>query len=324
MTNAVRLALTALGAAATSAPEWILLLPAGDITTRDGRVLRNVSPDTILASFAADQRDIPLDYEHATEVRAPEGLSAPAVGWIGELKVEAGEILGKVAWTDDGRAAVESRAYRYISPVVHLEPGSRAVLRISSVALTNDPALYIKSLNRREAPETQEEAEMLKAIAKALNLPETATEAEILSAIAVQHTEKEALKAKADKPDATMYVLRTEHDTLIATCSQLRAENKTLKDADTEKEVVALVDGAISAGKVIPAIRDSELELCRALGATKYQERLSKLTPTLTPGESDTTRKEPGKNAGKLDDAQKEMCRRLGLKEEDFLKNVDA
>lgn len=324
MTTAIRLALTALGAAATSAPEWILLLPAGDITTRDGRVLRNVSPDTILASFAADQRDIPLDYEHATEVRAPEGLSAPAVGWINELKVEAGEVFGKVDWTAAGREAVESRAYRYISPVVHLEPEARTVLRISSVALTNDPALYIKSLNRRDAPETQEETSMLKAIAKALNLAETATEAEILSAIAVQYSEKEQLSAKVAKPDPAVYVLRTEHDTLITTCAQLRAEVKTLKDADTEKEVVALVDAAISDGKVIPAIRDSELELCRALGATKYQERLSKLTPTLTPGESDTTRREPGKKSGQLDDAQKELCRRLGVSEEDFLKNVDA
>lgn len=323
MTIAIRLALTALGAT-LKAPEWILLLPAGDITTRDGRVLRNVSPDTILASFASDQRDIPIDYEHATEVRAPEGLSAPAVGWINELKVEGGEIFGKVDWTAAGRQDVESRAYRYISPVVHLAPEERTVLRISSVALTNDPALYIKSLlNRREAPETQKDTAMLKAIAKALNLAETATEAEILSAIAVQHSEKEQLSAKVAKPDPAMFVLRTEHDTLITTCAQLRAEVKTLKDADTEKEVVALVDGAISAGKVIPAIRDSELELCRAIGATKYQERLSKLTATLTPGE-DETRREPGKPTGKLDDAQKEMCRRLGVSEEDYLKNVDA
>ncbi|KQZ87206.1 hypothetical protein ASD64_07125 [Mesorhizobium sp. Root157] len=324
MKNAIRLALSAPGAASTAAPEWILLLPAGDITTRDGRLLRNVTPDTIIASFAGDQRDMPIDYEHATEVRAAQGLSAPAVGWINELKIEAGEVFGKVAWTDEGRAAVEGRSYRYISPVVHLEPGSRAVTRISSVALTNDPALYIKSLNRRDAPETQEETAMLKAIAKALNLAETATEAEILSAIAVQHSEKEQLRGKVDKPDAAKYVLRTEHDALITTCSQLRAEVKTLKDADTEKEITALVDGAISDGKVIPAIRESELELCRAVGADKYKERLSKLTAVLKPGEDDKTRVEPGKVAGKLDDAQKEMCRRLGLSEEEYLKDLPA
>lgn len=322
MKNAIRLALSAPGAASATAPEWILLLPAGEITTRDGRLLRNVDPDAILASFRHDQRDIPIDYEHATEVRAAQGLSAPAVGWIEELKVEAGEVFGRPAWTAEGRAAVEGRSYRYISPVVHLEPATKTVLRISSVALTNDPALYIKSLNRREAPETSEDTAMLKAIAKALKLPETATEAEILSAIAAQETEKEALSTR--KPDPSVYVLRTEHDALVVTCSQLRAENKELKDAEAEKEVVALVDGAISEGKVIPAIRESELELCRAVGTTRYKERLSKLSAVLTPGEDGRVRADPTKVAGKLDDAQKEMCRRLGISEEDYLKEIGA
>lgn len=320
MKKAIRLALSALGAAST-APEWILLLPAGDVTTRDGRQLRNVAPDLIIASFKADQRDIPLDYEHATEVRAPKGLSAPAVGWIKELKVEAGEIFGKVDWTDEGRAAVESKSYRYISPVVHLDAAERTVFRISSVALTNDPALYIKSLNRRDTPETHEETDMLKAIAKALNLAETATEAEILSAIAVQHSEKEALRSKADTPDAAKYILRSEYDTVVVSCSQLRAEIKGLKDDKLESEVTALVDDAISTGKVIPAVRETELELCRAIGADKYKERLSKLTAIVKPGEDTATRADPTQNAGKLDGAQKEMCRRLGISEEDFLKN---
>ncbi len=324
MKNAVRLALSAPASASASAPEWILLLPAGEIATRDGRVLRNLDPDAIVTSFRLDQRDMPIDYEHATEVRAAQGLSAPAVGWIEELKVEAGEVFGKVAWTTEGRAAVEGRAYRYISPVVHLEPATKTVLRISSVALTNDPALYIKSLNRRGAPETQEETAMLKAIAKALNLAETATEAEILSALAAQHSEKEQLRSQAEKPDAAKYVLRSEHDALIQTCTQLRAENRQLKDAEVEKEIVAQVDGAIGAGKVIPAIRESELELCRAVGVEKYKERLSKLAAVLTPGEDDKVRADPGKIAGKLDDAQKEMCRRLGLSEEDYLKELTA
>lgn len=320
MKNAIRLALSAAGA--PSAPEWILLLPAGDITARDGRAFNNHTPDRIIASFATDQRDIPVDYEHATEVRAPAGLDAPAVGWIKQVKIEAGEILGRVEWTEEGRRAVEGKSYRYISPVVHFDPASRSVMRISSVALTNDPALYIKSLNRREADQN-EDTSMLKAIAVALKLAETATEAEILAAINTQATEKEALRVKADgDPDPAKYVLRSEHDVLIATCSQLRSENKQLKDDQAEKGVVALVDDAISQGKVIPAIRDSELQLCRAIGAEAYKERLSKLGAIVNPGENETARKLATDKTGKLDDAQKEMCRRLGLKEEAYLKTL--
>lgn len=323
MKHALHFALSNTLSATGEAPEWILLVPAGEITTRDGRQFNNQTPDNILTSFTADQRDIPLDYEHATEVRAPQGLPAPAVGWITQLKVENGDVFGKVAWNPEGRTAVETRAYRYISPVVHLSMATRSVFRISSVSLTNDPALYIKSLNRRATPETNEDTLMLKAIAKALNLADTATEAEILSALSVQNSEKEQLRKSAETPDATKFVLRSEHDTLIERCTALTSENTQLKKDDAEKAVAALVDGAIAEGKVIPAIRDSEIALCRAVGADVYKERLSKLSAIMTPGETET-RKEPGKLNGKLDDAQKEMCRRLGVSEEDFLKDLPA
>ncbi|MBX8802503.1 hypothetical protein HBA92_17315 [Ochrobactrum sp. MR28] len=323
MKHALHFALSNTLSATGDAPEWILLVPAGEITTRDGRQFNNQTPDDILTSFAADQRDIPLDYEHATEVRAPQGLSAPAVGWITQLKIENGEVFGKVAWNPEGRTAVETRAYRYISPVVHLSMGTRSVFRISSVSLTNDPALYIKSLNRRDTPEFEGDLTMLKAIAKALNLAETATEAEILSALSVQHSEKEQLRRAAETPDATKYVLRSEHDTLIERCNTLTAENAQLKKDDAEKAVVALVDGAITEGKVIPAIRDSEIALCRAVGADAYKERLSKLSAIIKPGETET-RQEPGKVSGKLDDAQKEMCRSMGISEEEYLKDLPS
>lgn len=70
MKHALHFALSNTLSATGDAPEWILLVPAGEITTRDGRQFNNQTPDDILTSFAADQRDIPLDYEHATEVRA--------------------------------------------------------------------------------------------------------------------------------------------------------------------------------------------------------------------------------------------------------------
>ena len=62
-----------------TAPDWILLVPAGDIRTRDGRAFSNRKPELAVAAFLAERKDIPVDYEHATHLRAPKGQSAPAV-----------------------------------------------------------------------------------------------------------------------------------------------------------------------------------------------------------------------------------------------------
>ena len=52
-------------------PQRILLLPAGQIEGRDGRKWLNSEPEAVLESFSGLGRDLPVDIEHATEVRAP-------------------------------------------------------------------------------------------------------------------------------------------------------------------------------------------------------------------------------------------------------------
>ena len=56
-----------------NAPEWVQLLPAGpEIEGRDGRKWRLDDPGHVaLSSYDAD-RDLPIDYEHATEIKAPD------------------------------------------------------------------------------------------------------------------------------------------------------------------------------------------------------------------------------------------------------------
>ena len=305
---------------APTAPEWLLLVPAGDIVARDGRAFSNLTPDVIVTAFRADRKDMPVDYEHATHLRAPEGLSAPAVGWVKDVAVRDGALWGQVEWNREGREAVESKAYRYISPVVHPD-ASRNVVRISSVALTNDPALYLPALLRRDP--TEEENDMLKAIALALGLPETASEAEILSRLNSNKAEVELLTRKAEKPDPELFVARKDHDVVVELCAQQKTEIETLKKADTDRAVTAAVEGAIAGGKVIPAIKDSEIELCRAIGVAKYQERLSRMSPIVTPGEDPAARDAETGKSGALSGEELAMCRRLGLSEEAFRKTRD-
>ena len=303
-----------------TAPDWILLVPAGDIVARDGRAFSNRTPDAVVTAFRADRKDMPIDYEHATHLRAPEGLSAPAVAWVKDIEVREGALWGKVDWNRDGREAVEGKAYRYISPVVHPD-ASRNVVRISSVALTNDPALFLPALLRRDPTEKDQD---MKTIALALGLKEDATETEILSKINADKTSVELLTRKAEKPDPELFVARKDHDAVVELCSQQKTEIETLKTADVDRAVTSAVEGAIADGKVIPAVKESELELCRAIGVTKYQERLSRLSPIVKPGEDPTTRAaELGKGAA-FSREEVEVLRRMGISEEDAKKTRDG
>jgi phage I-like protein len=137
-----------------AAPEWVMLLPPGrEIAARDGRAWVNDRPQAILAAFDKRAMPLPLDWEHATELRATQGEPAPAAGWIDRLEVRTGGALwGHVDWTPRGRAAVVSREYRFLSPVFLFERASMRILELTSAALTNRPALHLKAIARAQAP----------------------------------------------------------------------------------------------------------------------------------------------------------------------------
>ena len=67
--------------AVSGAPEWIQLVPAGDkIEALDGRTFGNSEPQSIVDAFNDDPRDVAVDWEHASEIKAPNGDQAPAAG----------------------------------------------------------------------------------------------------------------------------------------------------------------------------------------------------------------------------------------------------
>lgn len=125
------------------APEWIELIPAGRFSAVDGRgPFENSDPDAIVAASVArmPQVGLVLDYDHSTDLAAPEGRPAPAAGWLKQFRVERGAIFARIEWTADAAEAVKAKKYRYISPVFeHSKDGK--VERILRAALTNNPAL---------------------------------------------------------------------------------------------------------------------------------------------------------------------------------------
>ncbi|MFN7003759.1 MAG: phage protease [Roseinatronobacter sp.] len=171
-------------------PEWIHLLPAGNlIQTGDARGPYHVASAqaVITASFAEDNR-LPIDENHSTDLAAPRGEPAPALGWIVEMQARDTGIWGRVEWNASGRRLVKGRAYRGISPVI-LHDKDKAVRSILRASLVNKPNLRgMTALHQQQ----DNEMDWMKFLAEMLGLPETATEDEV----------KTALKAKMGDGDA--------------------------------------------------------------------------------------------------------------------------
>lgn len=127
--------------AVSGAPDWIHLLPLGEIKAVDGRAWRNIDPQAVVNATRAIGRDLPIDYDHATDIGKTTGAPAPAAGWITAVEARADGIWGKASWTERGRAALAAREWRFISPVFLFDKATGVIRSILRAALTNDPAI---------------------------------------------------------------------------------------------------------------------------------------------------------------------------------------
>lgn len=122
-------------------PEWLHLLPAGEIKARDGRgpfYLRDAAP-IVASSITQAGGKLVLDENHSTDLAAPKGDPAPARGWIVELQSRADGVWGRVNWTQAALSRSIWKEYRGVSPViVHRKDGTiDAILRASLVNAPN-------------------------------------------------------------------------------------------------------------------------------------------------------------------------------------------
>lgn len=120
------------------APEWVHLLPVGEVRTVDGRgPYRVVDPAAVIAASMAGGK-LALDENHSTDLAAPRGGAAPARGWIAELQQRPDGVWGRVDWTAEAQRTGLHQAYRGVSPVIRhrLDGTVTSILRAS---LTNTP-----------------------------------------------------------------------------------------------------------------------------------------------------------------------------------------
>ncbi|OEU65812.1 MAG: hypothetical protein BA863_08975 [Desulfovibrio sp. S3730MH75] len=306
-----------------SAPEWIELLPSGDsVLGRDGRHWKH-NPQGLLNAFEMDPKPIPVDYEHATEVKGPNGDPAPAVGWIEGLEVrDGGSVWGRVDWTEEGRRAVEAKEYRFISPVFSYSKTTQQILQVCSVGLTNMPNLHLTALNRDETitheNNSEDNVDVVK-LCKSLGLAEDSTEEVVLNAIQALKDDIVKAKNKQELPDISKYVPRAEYDSMSGRAVNAEQKIKELTDAEGEVAINREVDAAVVAGKITPASKDYFLASCRAEGGLAAFREFVKGAPEIVSKAGDD-KKPAADGDGVLSDEERAACRLTNTSEEDFLK----
>ena len=337
-------------------PEYVELIPAGSrVVARDGREFSNEDPQGVIDAFADNNLDIVIDWEHATEVKAPFGEVAPAAGWIVELQNRDGAIWGRVEWTESGAASLISREYRFISPAFqHDEDG--VVLQIVSAGLTNRPALDLSELARQKGNKPMD-----KELLKLLGLPENATQEDVNKAIAERNTaqqkaeeekaaaeaaaqeaqtqveetqqqlaaateERDSLKtalaaAKKDVPNAELFVPRSDYEAALNSIKRLEEDSKARAERELDEKVNAAVDNALKEGKITPASRDYHIASCKQEGGLERFSKFIETAPVIVkPGEIIT---DPvPENAGDvtLSATDLAVCRQTGISPEEFKK----
>lgn len=306
-------------------PEWIELLPIGDIIGRDGRSWRLNDAQGLISAFLKDNKALPIDYEHSTEIKGINGEKAPAVGWIEELSIENNVIVGRVVWTDEGKKTVANREYRYVSPVFeHTKDGG--VVRLLSVGLTNMPNLHLKALN------TKNKGVNMKGICKALGLAENVSEAEIVACIQglqIKKAQNSQGKNQGDnqgqnhEQSLKSFVPRTEYDAMSQRA--LNAENSLQAQAaaENEKAINSEVESAIKSGKIAPASKDYFLSMCKKDNGLQEFKEFITTAPAII-GISGNAygldEKDIPKAGTGLSDVEKATCRALDISEADFIK----
>lgn len=330
------------GESVARAPEWIPLFPnKRKIEARDGRVWEMDDPDAVIAAFNDDTHaDLMVDWDHeGAEVGSlwSSVTRAPAAGWIKELRKKGKRgIEGRVEWTGQGRASVEGKEYRYISPYFQQtraeydEDGKLVALpkvqRILNAALVNMPALRMSALTRREQPPTQTaataEVTMDKAILAALGLPETGTAAQALAKI---------VELKVPTPvDPSAFVPKADYDTISAELATARtaltaAETAATEVADTAlaAEIETALDAAQTARKIAPESRGFWADFCKTDGGlAKFKTQMATTAPVIpvAPRSTPTLPTAGEVTAASLTPQERKVCRRLNLTHEQYAK----
>lgn len=261
-----------LPSAEAGGSDWIQLLPPGpQVHTADNRGPYMIDAAAIVA--AAEGQQLPIDENHAIDIKGPRGESTPAVGRIVEVEARAdGSIWGRAEWNSTGQHLMSERAYVGVSPVIrHTE--TKVITAILRASLTNKP-------NLRGMTALHMENDMsFAAVAKALGLADDATEEQILTKINARKADTGAVAlqsqlgqigvalgvAEGAAPEAVLAAAKAvgqadDKKAIVALQAELAdvtTRLNTISESGAKVRAEAFVDGAIKRGHVgVKPLRD--------------------------------------------------------------------
>ncbi|MCW7555889.1 phage protease [Endozoicomonas gorgoniicola] len=128
--------------------QWVKLIPAGEFQSlANGQMLNNDTPSTIVSNFKDSGWSIPVDLQHATILKAPNGEPAPAQAWIEELEDREGEVWGRMDWNKDGLKLARAERFNKLLPALQYDKNTGRIKGIRSVALIRSDELTSPALN---------------------------------------------------------------------------------------------------------------------------------------------------------------------------------
>jgi len=238
---------------------WVLLIPAGTFSGRDGRGPYHAGDKAKLERIAAMTRryaggtDILVDYEHQSRNSQENGKPAPAAGWVKEVQARDDGLYGRVEWTANAAAAIKGREYRYVSPVYFHKPDGD-ILALQSVALTNVPNLDMVEISAHsvfhfQPPKTEVP---MKRVLAALGLAEGTGEDDVLTAVNSLLTSSTAIAVAAGlTKDAKSEQVMTAVQTAFSDRKKIAIAAGQAENAPVDAIVTALAS-AHTAGTVDP------------------------------------------------------------------------
>lgn len=310
-------------------PTEIELLQLGDVIGRDGRSWKATNGEDIVKAFEEDSKLIPIDFEHSTEIKAPEGEPAPAVGWITSLSIKDGSIWGEVEWNNKGKEAIENKEYRYISPSFCYDKETNEVLYFTSVGLTNSPNLPLQALCRQAnfkedtmAEDTAEQQQLTKeemrtVLCDYLGVPVETTDEELIEII--KRLYEEANKSEKIVDEAVADIVEGEATNSVARrLDRIEKVLNSFVQGVNEDKIHTLISTAVKDGKIAPCNKEHYIALCRKNGIEEVQKIIHNTKPTSifdAVKYATNTAQKPT-----LTEDEKAMCRATGTSEEAFLK----
>lgn len=297
----------------TGAPEVIQLLPLGKVKSQKGDFLVDAeSFASMKQQFEARGLDLVLDYEHQTL----KGVQAPAAGWIKELILTDAGIEARVEWTDAARQYLERREYRYLSPVISVRKVDTKAMALHSVALTNTPAIdgMRPIVNSTEFEGGQDTMDILEDLAAMLGMGEDATPEQLLEALKTALAEGKVMKEQAQPPAPEVVVANKDE----ATASPLEVEVLALKNKLADRDAEDVVQMALKAGKISPAMKawGKEYALKDPAGFDAYLKAAPQVVPLGEMQYLDTALKDTAP-----DDDTLRVCKFLGVTADDIQKH---